>query len=183
MSAANAANSLDLIDTIVSDQPVATNTIDSPLGRIVLAAQGQVLTGLWFEGQKHFGGIQDAWVNHPDHPILLECEAQLAEYFAGRLVRFDLPLAPRGTPFQRRVWQALLTIPFAALTSYGNVAKQLSAGRGVRAVAAAIGRNPISLVIPCHRVIAANGSLTGYAGGLDRKEQLLSLEERSHATV
>ncbi|MGH1357315.1 MAG: methylated-DNA--[protein]-cysteine S-methyltransferase [Burkholderiaceae bacterium] len=183
MSRSTPANTRELINTVLSDQPVVTKTISSPLGVIILAAQGSVLLGVWFEGQRHFAGIEEAWVNQPDHPVLRMSEDQLKDYFAGRLAQFDLPLAPRGTVFQRRVWQALLTIPIAKLTSYGEVARQLGAGRGVRAVAAAIGRNPISLIIPCHRVVAANGSLTGYAGGLDRKEQLLSLEERFHASA
>lgn len=183
MSDATLVNRRELIDVVFSDQSVVTKTMDSPLGAIVLAAQGSALLGVWFSGQKHFTGIQDDWINKPDHPVLKATERQLSDYFAGRREIFDLPLAPRGTPFQRRVWQTLLTIPFAKLTSYGQVAKQLDAERGVRAVAAAIGRNPISLIIPCHRVVAANGSLTGYAGGLDRKERLLGLEERLHATA
>jgi methylated-DNA-[protein]-cysteine S-methyltransferase len=102
--------------------------------------------------------------------------AELAEYFAGARQRFDLLLAPGGTPFQRRVWRALAAIPFGATVSYLALAQSLGAPRSVRAVAAAVGRNPISVLIPCHRVIGSDGSLTGYAGGLDRKRKLLALE-------
>lgn len=177
------ANSTSLIEQIYSDKPVVSTTWRSPLGPIILAARGSSLLGVWFEGQKHFAGIERQWVESPADPVLVATQTQLQEYFDGRRTGFDLPLAPHGTRFQRQVWQTLLDIPFATRTSYGRVAGQMGAGRGVRAVAAAIGRNPISLIIPCHRVVAASGSLTGYAGGLERKAQLLDLEERFDAAA
>jgi methylated-DNA-[protein]-cysteine S-methyltransferase len=106
---------------------------------------------------------------------------QLREYFAGERLEFDLPLAPRGTPFQLEVWQALRTIPYGATTSYGAIARAIGRPSGFRAVGMANGRNPISIVVPCHRVIGASGALTGYGGGLDRKEWLLALEARRAA--
>ena len=109
------------------------------------------------------------------HPVLLETEKQLGEYFAGKRNRFSLKLDPQGTDFQNKVWQALLTIPFGETRSYGQIAKQIGNVKAMRAVGAANGRNPISIVVPCHRVIGASGKLTGFAGGLDIKEQLLTL--------
>ena len=161
--------------------PVVMSQIDSPLGELILGVQNDRLIGIWFDGQKHFDGPQEQWQQQPDHPVLFETQRQLQDYFAGKLAEFDLPLAAAGTPFQQKVWQALLKIPFSETVTYGQVADWIGATRGVRAVAAAIGRNPISVVIPCHRVIGANGKLTGYAGGLDRKRELLALEEDQHA--
>jgi len=150
------------------------------MGSIILAARADALIGVWFDQQKHFKGVDPDWVPNDTHPVLLKTRQQLEEYFAGRRKQFDLVTKPKGTPFQQRVWEALSQIGFGHLMSYGQVAQKLGAGRGVRAVAAAIGRNPISIIVPCHRVIAANGALTGYAGGLDRKRDLLHLEEAQH---
>jgi methylated-DNA-[protein]-cysteine S-methyltransferase len=110
------------------------------------------------------------------HLILQEAEKQLNEYFAGKRNRFSVPLDPHGTDFQKQVWQALLTIPFGETRSYGQIARQIGNAKSVRAVGAANGRNPISIIVPCHRVIGASGHLTGFAGGLEVKEQLLLLE-------
>lgn len=109
-------------------------------------------------------------------PLIAECIAQLEAYFAGQLKQFNLPLAPQGTPFQQRVWQLLQLVPYGRTDSYGNLAKQLGDVKTTRAVGTANGSNPIAIIIPCHRIIGANGSLTGYAGGLDRKQFLLALE-------
>jgi methylated-DNA-[protein]-cysteine S-methyltransferase len=114
-----------------------------------------------------------------DQPVLLKAETQLTEYFAGKRERFELPLVMRGTPFQRSVWELLLAIPFGETRSYGELAKQLGNPRATRAVGAANGRNPLSIVAPCHRVIGSTGKLTGFAGGLKAKEHLLRLERRS----
>lgn len=150
----------------------------SPLGRMVLAATSQGLAGLWFEGQKHLPAELARWPVNDQHPVLLQTAAQLDDYFAGRRHRFDAVLDLRaGTPFQQAVWQALLAIPPGATTSYGSLSQAIGKPRAVRAVGAAIGRNPISIVVPCHRVIGANGRLTGYAGGLHRKTALLQLED------
>jgi methylated-DNA-[protein]-cysteine S-methyltransferase len=149
---------------------------DSPLGPLLLAATARGLCGIYFAEHKHFKGKQD-WRHAPDNPVLLQTARQLDEYFAQRRVRFDLPLdMDSGTEFQRSVWQALTAIPFGHSASYAALAQRLGKPRAVRAVGAANGRNPLSIVVPCHRVIGATGALTGYAGGLERKAYLLKLE-------
>lgn len=115
----------------------------------------------------------------PDHPVLAETARQLGLYFAGRLTRFDLPLRFRGTAFQQRVWAALQTVPYGETRSYGDIARQIGSTAAIRAVGAANGRNPISIVVPCHRVVASTGALTGFAGGLATKRRLLDLEQPS----
>ena len=146
---------------------------DSPLGRIVLASDGEALIGLWFEGQAHFAAtLQDA--EEGDCAVLRETMTWLDAYFAGETPEALPKLAPRGTAFQQKVWQALLQIPRGETITYGALAKTL--GSHARAVGGAVGRNPISILIPCHRVIGADGSLTGYAGGTERKKRLLKLE-------
>ena len=148
----------------------------SPLGSILLAATGRGLAGLWFEGQRYHPDA-GRWPMQPDHPVLTVARKQLDEYFAGRRTAFDLPLDLQGgTPFQRSVWQALLGIPAGQRTSYAILSQRIGKPAAVRAVGAAVGRNPVSIVVPCHRVVGTDGSLTGYAGGLDRKTALLQLE-------
>jgi methylated-DNA-[protein]-cysteine S-methyltransferase len=149
---------------------------DSPLGRILLTSDGRAVTGVYFEGQKYQAVPRAGWIEDPACPVLVQAQAQLNEYFGGRRSVFDLPLAAAGTAFQMRVWRALCAIPCGKTVSYGSLAGSLGTPQGVRAVAAAVGRNPVSVVIPCHRVIGSNGSLTGYAGGLERKRALLVLE-------
>lgn len=158
-------------------QPLpALSHFDSPLGPMTLAASSHGLCGVWFDGQKHQSDTR-TWPQDPSHPVLLKAQTQLAEYFAGQRSVFDLSLdLGDGTDFQQRVWHALLTIAPGATTSYGALARRIDRPLAVRAVAAAIGRNPISIVVPCHRVLGAGGALTGYAGGLDRKAALLQLE-------
>ncbi len=148
-----------------------------PLGPMRLAAAGDALAGVWFEGQKHFPPDADGWTLVPQDPLLQEAARQLDAYFAGRLDAFDLPLAaPAGTAFQQRVWDALRTIPRGATESYGALARRLDHPAAVRAVGAAVGRNPWSVVVPCHRVLGRAGAMTGYAGGIERKTALLRLE-------
>lgn len=148
----------------------------SPLGRLLLAACGNALTGVWFDGQPHLPDIT-AWPSAPEHPVLLEAQTQLGDYFAGRRTHFDLPLDLRsGTEFQQQVWRALLQIPSGTTCSYGALSAAIGKPGAVRAVGGAIGRNPLGIVVPCHRVIGANGALTGYTGGLDHKVALLQLE-------
>mgnify|MGYP001239157325 CR=1 FL=1 len=149
--------------------------IDTPLGRVRLARTASGLAGLWFEGQKHHPGALPA-PHDGDDPLLREAAAQLQRYFAGTLTRFELSLDLLGTPFQRAVWQALLRIPTGCTSSYGELAHTIGKPAAARAVGAAVGRNPVSLVVPCHRVLGAGGALTGYAGGLERKRALLALE-------
>ena len=149
----------------------------SPVGKLTLVATDDGLSGiLWDNDQPRRVPLAvDAEDNH--HPVLLEAERQLREYFSGRRKEFALKLDLAGTPFQRKVWKALLTIPFGETRLYGQIAKQIGSPRAVRAVGAANGRNPVSIVAPCHRVIGSTGKLTGFAGGLDIKAQLLALEK------
>jgi len=156
------------------------STWDSPLGPINLCATPQGLAGLWFHDQRHRPDATwfQRWAIDNQQPVLLETQRQLRAFFDGTLKRFDLPLdLTAGTPFQRAIWAALQGIPMGHTNSYGEVAQQVGRAAAVRAVGAAVGRNPVSIVVPCHRVMGANGALTGYAGGLDRKTALLSLEE------
>jgi methylated-DNA-[protein]-cysteine S-methyltransferase len=151
----------------------------SPLGTIILAASASGLAGLWFDGQQHQPDA-GAWTRDDKHALLREACAQLGQWFDGRRKAFDLPLdLQAGTAFQQSVWQALLQIPCGATTSYGQVSARIGRPSAVRAVGAAIGRNPLCVIVPCHRVVGANGSLTGYAGGLQRKTALLQLESRT----
>lgn len=153
----------------------------SPLGEILLVADATGLTGLHFVDQKHFPKDADTWTLHAGHPVLSAAREQLDEYFAGRRRTFDLPLAARGTPFQRQVWALLCEIPYGTTTSYGALAAMLGQPTASRAVGAANGRNPIGIIVPCHRVVGSAGALTGYAGGLERKEALLALETGQRA--
>ena len=154
--------------------------VDSPLGDLRLVASTRGLAGLWFvQRQRHEPPAERlaAWQTVASHPVLDAAARQLGEYFHGRRQRFDLALdLEQGTPFQRAVWRALLAIPAGATTSYGTLATGLGRPQAVRALGAAVGRNPLSIIVPCHRVVGSNGSLTGYAGGLDRKQALLELE-------
>jgi methylated-DNA-[protein]-cysteine S-methyltransferase len=143
---------------------------------MTLAASAQGLCGAWFDGQKHQPDPQ-AWPQDAAHPVLLQAQAQLAEYFAGRRRVFELPLdLGSGTAFQQAVWRGLLQIAPGTTTAYGELARHIGKPLAVRALGAAVGRNPISIIVPCHRVVGAGGALTGYAGGLDRKTALLRLE-------
>lgn len=148
----------------------------SPLGTLRLTAEGGKLKGVHFRGQKHEPKPQPDWQRADDEPVLAQAREQLAEYFAGRRKRFELPLAPEGTPFQRAVWQALLAVPFGATSTYGAIAHAVGRPTAARAIGAAIGANPIGIVVPCHRIIGRDGTLTGYAGGIERKSRLLALE-------
>ena len=150
---------------------------DSPLGPMTLAATEAGLAGAWFEGQRHLPPELERWPEQPTHPLLQRAAAQLDAYFAGRQSSFDLPLdLSGGTAFQQSVWRALLAIPSGQTTSYGAIAQGIGKPAAVRAVGAAVGRNPLSVIVPCHRVLGQGGSLTGYAGGLARKTALLQLE-------
>jgi len=152
---------------------------EGPLGRMLFTADAQALTGVYFIGQKYEAKPRPDWVEEDHVPVFTALRGQLARYFKGELGTFNLPLAPPGTPFQQRVWEALLQIECGATMTYGKLAESIGYASSVRAVGAAVGRNPITLIIPCHRVIGADGSLTGYAGGLERKRALLLLEKAS----
>ena len=150
--------------------------VDSPVGRLTLVATDDGLAAILWEHERPGRVPLRLEAQDGQHPVLLETERQLGEYFAGKRQVFAVRLDPVGTPFQRDVWNALLTIPFGETRSYGEVAKQIGRPDAVRAVGAANGRNPISIIAPCHRVIGATGKLTGFAGGLAAKAQLLALE-------
>ena len=144
--------------------------MDTPIGTLWLDADGAGLSSIAFDGPVG---------SHSDDPLLREAASQLRAYFAGALTRFDLPLSPRGTEFQRRVWDAVARVPYGTTTTYSAVAAALARPTACRAVGAANGRNPLPIVVPCHRVIGASGALTGYGGGLERKRALLDLEAAS----
>ena len=148
---------------------------ESPLGPITLAGDGEALTGLWFDGQAHFGPGAGKAYAEGDLPVFDAALRWLEAYFSGRVPDVDVPVQLTGTPFRRRVWEALRSIPYGKTTTYGDLAKALGA-TSARAVGSAVARNPVSLIVPCHRVIGAGGRLTGYAGGLARKRALLELE-------
>jgi len=152
-------------------------TIPSPLGDMLLAADGDALAGVYFSGQKYLPSIAPEWREDASVPVLRAARQQLGEYFAGARTQFDLPLAAPGTAFQRTVWRAIATIPCGATATYTEIAARAGRPGSARAAGAATGRNPWSIVVPCHRVIGAGGALTGYAGGLDRKRALLALEQ------
>ena len=157
--------------------------VASPIGRLKLVASDRGLVAILWENDKprrvRLGELVE---RRPEHPILVRTERELNEYFAAKRNVFTVPLDMRGTEFQKRVWEALLRIPFGETRSYGQLAKQLGNPKATRAVGAANGRNPIAIITPCHRVIGSSGKLTGFAGGLDAKAHLLRLE-RNHETV
>ncbi|RQP25655.1 methylated-DNA--[protein]-cysteine S-methyltransferase [Piscinibacter terrae] len=153
----------------------AQATIATPLGPVLLARTARGLAGVWFEGQKDHPGELNAPVVEDD-PLLRAAAAQLADYFSGRSKRFDVPLDLHGTPFQLGVWKALLGIGQGQTRSYGDIARQLGSPKAMRAVGSAVGKNPVSVIVPCHRVLGTDGTLTGYAGGVHRKRALLTLE-------
>lgn len=161
--------------TIIRRRCTAQATIATPLGALLLARTERGLAGAWFEDQKYHAGALDA-PERPDDPLLHAAAEQLGDYFAGRSSRFDVPLDLHGTEFQLGVWQALLAIGPGRTRSYLEIARGVGSPKAVRAVGAAVGKNPLSVIVPCHRVVGSNGSLTGYAGGLHRKRALLALE-------
>jgi methylated-DNA-[protein]-cysteine S-methyltransferase len=154
----------------------AYKLMDSPVGQLKLVANGERLAAILWENDKPNRVRLGEWIEANNRPVLIDTERQLNEYFAGTRREFDLPLTFQGTDFQKQVWAALLTIPFGQTRSYAEIAMQIGNVNAVRAVGAANGRNPISIVTPCHRVIGASGELTGFAGGLANKMFLLSLE-------
>ncbi|HYN87221.1 MAG TPA: methylated-DNA--[protein]-cysteine S-methyltransferase [Ardenticatenaceae bacterium] len=149
---------------------------ESPFGTILLTSDGAYLTGLYLPEHLHGVEPRAEWARDDDAPPFPQAKAQLQAYFDGTLTAFDLPLRLDGTAFQEKVWQELRQIPYGATISYGELARRLEQPNAARAVGLANGRNPISIVVPCHRVIGSNGKLVGYGGGLDRKEALLAFE-------
>lgn len=156
--------------------------VASPLGEITLRSDGEALTGLWFADDKHYGAKDIAGAALADLDIFAQAEAWLAEYFAGRKPKVSVPLKLQGSEFQMQVWRLLQDIPYGRLVTYGDIAKKIAAQKGVvrmsaQAVGSAVGHNPLCIIVPCHRVVGANGSLTGYGGGMWRKVRLLELEK------
>jgi methylated-DNA-[protein]-cysteine S-methyltransferase len=149
---------------------------ESPVGRLLLAATDAGLSGIYFEQHKYFKGTQ-TWRRDDAHGHLRKAAQQLDEYFAGKRREFELPLDLAGTEFQRAVWRELAALPFGSTTSYLAIAQRIANARAVRATGTAIGRNPVSIIVPCHRVLSTAGGLSGYAGGLERKRYLLALEQ------
>ncbi|HET6468348.1 MAG TPA: methylated-DNA--[protein]-cysteine S-methyltransferase [Geminicoccaceae bacterium] len=160
--------------------PAASLRLPSPLGDLLLTASPDALTGLWMLNGPRGAGPPPA-PEDPGRAVLRAAQSQLEAYFAGRLQRFDLPLAPAGTPFQQAVWTLLAAIPYGTTTTYGALAARLGKPGASRAVGLANGQNPISIILPCHRVIGTDGTLTGYGGGLGRKRWLLAHEQAAVA--
>lgn len=158
------------------------NYYSSPFGKITLASNGRELTGLWFEGQKNYPSTQDIDFEQKNLPVFEQTAKWLDIYFGGRNPDFTPPLSLASTPFRNEVWKILLTIPYGNVMTYGEIARLIAEKRGVKklsaqAVGGAAAHNPVLIIVPCHRVVACDGSLTGYAGGMDIKEKLLRLEK------
>ena len=156
--------------------PILYATIESPIGELLLTSDGESCTGIYMENQKDAPAFSADW--RRDDDALGQAREQLQAYFEGELRDFELPMAAKGTPFQQRVWRALCDIPYGETISYGELARRIGQPTASRAVGLANGQNPLSIVVPCHRVIGANGSVTGYGGGLPRKRWLLAHESR-----
>lgn len=154
---------------------LAYDTYQSPQGSILITATPKGLAGVYFKGQKHFPK-QREWRRDVRHPVLRQAKRELAEYFAGKRSRFSVALDPQGTDFQRSVWKQIARVAFGKTITYGELARRAGHPGSSRAAGAATGRNPVSIIVPCHRIMGANGALTGYAGGLHRKKALLALE-------
>ena len=154
---------------------------DSPLGGITIASDGKAITGLWFDGQKYFADTLDKDFEEKELPVFEQTDQWLNIYFSGRAPDFTPPLNMKATEFRKAVWEIMLSIPFGQTMTYGEIAARLAKQKGIekmsaQAVGGAVGHNSISLIIPCHRVVGTNGSLTGYAGGIDKKVKLLEME-------
>lgn len=173
------------LSALIMSRPVSEHVrarrhalLPTPVGTLTVSADGDSVTGIYFEGHRHPPRPERLGrrVEAETEPLILRVREQLGEYFDGRRTAFELPLAPVGDPFQLRVWQRLRQIGYGERTTYGTIAAEFGDPNLARAVGAAIGRNPISIVVPCHRVVGRSGALTGFAGGLDTKAQLLALE-------
>jgi len=149
---------------------------ESPQGRMLIVADDEALSGVYFEGQKYHPALASDWRHDAQHAPLRQATRELGEYFAGGRQHFEVPLSPEGTAFQRAVWQAIAAVPFGSTISYVELARRAGRPGSARAAGTATGRNPLSVIVPCHRILGSDGSLTGYAGGLDRKRALLTHE-------
>lgn len=152
---------------------------DTTLGPMYATARDGRLTGVYFVGGRHAPAIAASWEERVDEPVLRACATQVREYFNGTRRAFSLPLASAGTPFQARVWEAIAAIPYGTTMTYAALAGRVGRAQAARAVGAATGRNPLSIIVPCHRVVGSDGGVTGYAGGVDRKLRMLDLESRA----
>ncbi len=158
---------------------IHTAQYNSPLGRITIASNEHHLIGLWFDGQKHFGStLYKPYEISDDNTVIEATKRWLDCYFSGEIPDFTPPIELQGTEFQHRVWHELLSIPYGNTLSYQQIAKRISPTMSAQAIGNAVSRNPISIIIPCHRVLSSNGSLAGYAGGLERKRELLRIESQ-----
>ena len=181
MKAVRGVNAATYMEKLDMNTSIYFDRIDSPLGALLLASDGVALTGAWFDEQRYPPSIDARWQRRRDLAVLRHATAMLAEYFVGRRKLFDIALAPAGTPFQRAVWDQILRVPYGATLAYRELAVRAGRPEAVRAAGAATGRNPLSIFVPCHRIVGADGRLTGYAGGLDRKRALLARERDSQA--
>ncbi|MGH7180633.1 MAG: methylated-DNA--[protein]-cysteine S-methyltransferase [Nitrospiraceae bacterium] len=151
----------------------------SPYGRMLLVADNTALTGVYFTGQTYHPHIGKGWVRDTRHGLVCQAKRELAEYFNGTRAHFTMKIAPRGTPFQRAVWRTITGVSFGKTISYAELARRAGRPGSARAAGGATGRNPIRIIVPCHRIVGSNGALTGYAGGLTKKRAFLALEGRS----
>lgn len=152
-----------------------STSYDSPLGEMIIASDGKSICGVWFCGQKHFPSV-DGWIKNDDLPVFIKVKRWLDDYFSGLNPEIDFKLNPSGSDFRLKVWKILLEIPYGETMTYGEIALKFSENMSAQAVGGAVGHNPISILIPCHRVVGAGGKLTGYAAGTDKKRELLKLE-------
>jgi methylated-DNA-[protein]-cysteine S-methyltransferase len=151
---------------------------ESPYGRMLLVAGDDGLSGVYFDAQKYYPCIDPRWQRDERHPLIAQARRELSEYFAGKRERFEVLLAPAGTAYQRTIWKAIAEVEYGKTISYAQLAQLAGYPGNARAAGAATGRNPLTIIVPCHRIVASTGALTGYAGGLDRKRALLTLESR-----
>ncbi|HZQ47794.1 MAG TPA: methylated-DNA--[protein]-cysteine S-methyltransferase [Verrucomicrobiae bacterium] len=165
--------------TKASEENIMTHysIVKSPIGDLMLVADASALTGLYFAGCDHIPAASQRWTRNAQHPVLQRAAKQLREYFAGKRTTFSLPLGLVGTDFQEKIWRQIALIPYGKTITYSDLARRVGATQAVRAAGTSTGRNPLSIVIPCHRVVGKNGSLCGFAGGLDKKHQLLEFEK------
>jgi methylated-DNA-[protein]-cysteine S-methyltransferase len=160
----------------------SSDTFDSPYGAMLLVANDAGLAGVYFNRQRHWPKWTAECTKDPKHPVLRQAKRELAEYFAGRRKRFSVKLAPQGTPFQLAVWKAIASVDFGQTLPYAELARRAGCPGSARAAGAATGRNPLGIIVPCHRIVGSNGLLTGYAGGLQKKRALLALEGAASAS-
>jgi methylated-DNA-[protein]-cysteine S-methyltransferase len=153
--------------------------VNGPIGGLMLVADDSALIGLYFAGCDHIPVASQRWTLNPRHPVLQQAAKQLREYLAGQRKEFSLPLRLAGTDFQQRVWREISLIPYGETISYSDLASRAGAPQAIRAAGTNTGRNPVSIIIPCHRVVGKNGTMRGFAGGLERKRRLLELEKAS----